>query len=329
MSDTPIPTRSEMPFSRLAHFPVTFFACVMGLAGLTLALHRAELSFGWGNTASSAALAVTLMVFVLISAVFTMKALRKTKDFAAEWHHPVKLAFFPAISISLLLISAALLPMAEGIARIVWLVGATAQGALTLAVLSGWIGHRPFQPMHISPAWFIPAVGNVVVPIAGIPLGFAETSWMFFSAGLMFWLVLLTLVMNRLIFHDPLPARLYPTLVILLAPPAVAFLGWLQLNGGVLDPMARVLYGLTLVFLGLVLTQAPGLIRLPFAISWWALSFPVAGLTIATLRFAELSGSRAHLIAGSIFLAALCVIMAGLVARTVLAILRDEICRPE
>ena len=32
----------------------------------------------------------------------------------------------------------------------------------------------------------------------------------------MFWIVLLTLVMNRLIFHDPLPDRLVPTLVILI-----------------------------------------------------------------------------------------------------------------
>ncbi len=40
MSDTtqaPDPNTDE--FSRLAHFPVTFFAIVMGLMGLTLALH--------------------------------------------------------------------------------------------------------------------------------------------------------------------------------------------------------------------------------------------------------------------------------------------------
>ncbi|MDJ0823267.1 MAG: SLAC1 anion channel family protein [Paracoccaceae bacterium] len=319
----------EAPPSRLAHFPVTFFATVMGLAGLTLALHRAELSFGWPHTASHVALVLTVADFIAVAAVFTTKALREPGAFRAEWHHPVKLAFFPAISISLLLIGTAARPVWPELAHPVWYAGMLAQGALTLAVLSGWIGRRPFQPMHISPAWFIPAVGNVVVPVAGVSFGHPEISWLFFSAGMLFWIVLLTLVMNRLIFHDPLPGRLYPTLAILIAPPAVGFLAWLQLIGGQLDAFAHMLYGITLVFLGLVLTQAPGFRNLPFALSWWALSFPVAALTIATLRYAELTGSRGHEMAGTVFLLALIAIVAGLVLRTALAILRGEICQPE
>ncbi|MBS0126245.1 SLAC1 anion channel family protein [Aestuariicoccus sp. KMU-90] len=315
--------------SRLAHFPVTFFATVMGLAGLTLALHRAELTFGWGHQASHLALAVTVADFLLIAAFFAAKAVRHPAAVRGEWHHPVKLAFFPAISISLLLIATAARPEFPEAARLVWLLGVAAQGALTLAVISGWIGRRPFQPMHISPAWFIPAVGNVVVPLAGVPLGFVETSWLFFSAGLLFWIVLLTLVMNRLIFHDPLPARLYPTLAILIAPPAVGFLAWLALNGGQLDAFAHVLYGVTLVFLGLVAVQAREFARLPFALSWWALSFPVAALTVATFRYAELSQSAGHRVAGLVFLAALCVVIAGLAGRTLLAVARGEICQPE
>jgi tellurite resistance protein len=114
-----------------------------------------------------------------------------------------------------------------------------------------------------------------------------------------------------------------------MAPPGVAFLGWLQLNGDELDAMARILHGLTMVFLGLVLTQAPGLLKLPFSISWWALSFPVAALTTSTLKFAELSGSTGFLIAGGIFLAVLCVIVAFLVLRTGIAVVRQEICLPD
>ncbi len=137
-------------------------------------------------------------------------------------------------------------------------------GTLTHGVLlRTGSGNRAFQTIHISPAWFIPAVGNVVAPIAGVGLGFPETSWVFFAAGLIFWIVLLVLVMNRLIFHDPLPGRMVPTLAILIAPPAVGFLAWLQLNGGVLDGFARLLYAATLVFLGLALTQAGKLRRLP------------------------------------------------------------------
>ena len=85
-----------------------------------------------------------------------------------------------------------------------------------------------------------------------------------------------------------------PTLAILIAPPAVAFLSWLQLNGGVLDAAARLFYGTALVFTALALTQVAKLRGQGFALSWWALSFPVAALTIATLRYGALAGSPAH-----------------------------------
>ncbi|HBS50347.1 MAG TPA: C4-dicarboxylate ABC transporter [Rhodobacteraceae bacterium] len=330
MTDTPHPAPTETAAEpRLAHFHVTFFATVMGLAGLTLALHRAEGAMGTGHVASGAALAVTVLAFAAIALVYALKARAHPQAVAAEWHHPVKLAFFPAISISLLLIGTAARPVAPEAARLVWLLGVAAQGALTLAVISGWIGRRPFQPMHVSPAWFIPAVGNVVVPVAGVSFGFVELNWLFFSTGLIFWLVLLTLVMNRLIFHDPLPARLLPTLVILIAPPAVSFLAWLQLNGGVLDPFARLLYYAALGFAAIVAVQAAGFAKLPFALSWWALSFPVAALTLASFAYAALAWSGAHLALAWGLSALLLGIVGALVARTALAILRDEICKPE
>lgn len=313
----------------LMHFPIPLFASVMGLSGLTLALHRAELSAGIPHAASHAVLALTVAVFAVVAGLYALKAVRHPQAVQAEWGHPIKLAFFPAMSISLLLIATALRPVSMEIARAVWLVGVVAQGALTLAVLSNWIGHRPFQPVHISPAWFIPAVGNVLAPVAGVSLGFPETSWIFFSAGMIFWVVLLVLVMNRLMFHDPLPGKLVPTLAILIAPPAIAFLAWLQLNGGVLDGMARFLYGGSVVFAGLALTQVAKLRGLPFALSWWALSFPVAALTIATLVYGALTVSRGHVWAGYALLTLLAAIVFALVGRTLLGALRGEIFRPE
>jgi len=314
---------------RLEHFPVSFFAAVMGLAGLTLALHAAAPLVPVAGAASGAMLGVTVAVFAAIGAVYGRKAWRHPAAVAAEWQHPVKLAFFPAISISLLLIATALAPDRPELARPVWLMGTALQGGLTLAVVSCWIGHRPFQPMHVSPAWFIPAVGNVVVPVAGPALGFVELSWLFFSAGLMFWAVLLTLVMNRLIFHDPLPGRLLPTLAILIAPPAVGFLAWLALNGGAVDAGARVLLNLSYVFAAIVAMQAPKFRSLPFALSWWALSFPVAALTIASLRFGALAGSAFHTWLGVALLALLVAIVAALALRTGRAIAARQICLPE
>jgi len=314
--------------ARLAHFPIAFFAVTMGLFGLTLALHAAEGTVPGAAAASIAMLWASAAVLAAIAVLYAAKWVLHGREARAEWGHPVRIAFFPAISISLLLLATALLPSAPEVARAVWIAGAAAQGALTLAVVSTWIGERTFGQQHLSPAWFIPAVGNVIVPLAGAPLGFLEISWLFFSAGLVFWIVLLTLVFNRLVFHAPLPGRLYPTLVILVAPPAVAFVAWLKLTGEV-DAFARILLNAGYVFAAIVAVQLPRILRLPFALPFWALSFPVAALSIASFAYAREAGSEAHAVVGTALLAILALTVVALVGRTAVAIARGEICRPE
>ena len=320
---------SEQTHSALEHFPFTFFTTVMGMSGLTLALHAGERALGLTDVTSSVALAATVALFVVVALTYAAKALRYPAAVAAEWNHPVKLAFFPAVSISLLLMATAMLGRFPGVAQGMWLVGMLLQGVLTVLVVTGWISTRSFVHGHLSPAWFIPAVGNVIVPIAGAQMGYVEISWYFMSIGLIFWVVLLTLVMNRLIFHDPLPGRLQPTLVILIAPPAVGFLAGLRLNGGVIDPFAHILLNAAYFFALLVAVQLPRILRLPFAMSFWALSFPVAALTIASFVHAGVAKSGFHQMLGMALLAALIVIIAALIIRTSRAVIAGAVFQPE
>jgi tellurite resistance protein len=316
------------PHNRLEHYPISFFAVAMGMFGLVLALHAAETAFGLTAALSRGALALAAAMLAAISLGYGAKLLRHRGAVAAEWHHPVRIAFFPAISIAFLLLATALMALAPGAAHLIWIVGATGQGVFSVAVITSWIGHRPFQTPQLSPAWFIPAVGNLVVPVAGVPLGYADVSWLFFSAGLMFWVVLLTLVMNRLMFHDPLPGRMVPTLMILVAPPAVGYIAWLRLAG---EPGAfgHILLSLGYVFALLVVAQARRFARIPFALSWWALSFPVAALSIASFLHAGSGGGAVYRLVGAGLLGLLVLLIAFLLVRTVLGIARHEICVPE
>ncbi|MFN4130911.1 MAG: hypothetical protein ACK4GC_14030 [Paracoccaceae bacterium] len=152
---------------RLENFPVTFFATGMGLMGTTLAIHAAEKAFGLTDRLSQVAMITSAALFALVVLGYALKALIHPSAVAHEWNHPVRIAFFPAASISLLLLSVALLTDYPDLARWVWIAGAALQGVLALAVIVSWIGHRPFQHGQLTPAWFIPAVGNVIVPIAG------------------------------------------------------------------------------------------------------------------------------------------------------------------
>ena len=314
--------------SALENYPVTLFTIVMGMAGLALALRAGEISLGLRHLASGTIYLLTLALFAVIASGYAAKVIRFPQAVRAEWAHPVKLAFFPAISIGLLLLAVATLPISLPASHVMWVMGATGQGVLTLAVISGWIGARSFLHGHLSPAWFIPAVGNVIVPIAGTSLGYVEFSWFFLSAGLVFWIVLLTLVVNRLVFHDPLPERLQPTLVILIAPPAVGFLAWITLTGEI-DHFARILLNSAYLFALIVAVQIPRILRLPFAMSFWALSFPLAALTIASFHYAEATGSDAHHVIGIGLLLILSVTLAALLLRTFHAVTSGAVFQPE
>ena len=306
----------------LARLPVTLFASVMGLAGLALAWHRVDRSVPFAGEVGATLLVLATLLFCGLLTVYGAKLMQHRDAVLAEWEHPIRSALFPAVSISLLLLAAGWLPFARPLAEGLWLLGTALHLALMLAIVHAWIS-RPLEWQHASPAWFIPAVGNVVVPVAGARLGYLEVSWFFFATGIGFWLVLLPLVFARLLFAGPLPERLRPMLFVLIPPPAVGFLAYLAL-GGSLDGLARVLYGLALFFALFLLARAPWFARVGFALSWWAFSFPLAAITIATLTMAERTGLESYRVAGGLLLMLATAVIALIAWRTASALARRD-----
>lgn len=313
---------------RLAHFPVALFSTVMGMAGLTIAWLKAHHTGGVPVEIGVALrwLASALYLFLLV--LYGAKLLRHPEAVRADSAHPIRLNFLPAISIGLLLLSIAWAQDAPAVAQWMWGIGAAVHLMLTLFAMSSWIHHTHYDIQHANPAWFIPVVGNIIVPIAGVRFAAADLSWFFFSIGLVFWLVLMTIVLYRLIFHEPLPARLRPTLFILIAPPSVGFLAYVALTGQI-DAFARVLY-FTALFLTLLLaSNALRFFRLPFFISAWAYSFPLAAMTIATFEMSARSGQAFYAGLSWLMLALLSSVVALLVFKTLRAARRRQICVPE
>jgi len=117
----------------------------------------------------------------------------------------------------MILLSIALLHDAPRLSFWLWSIGTVLHLALTLYVMSSWMHHTKYEITHMNPAWFIPVVGNILVPIAGLHHAPAEVSWFFYSVGLFFWPVLTAILFYRLIFHTSLPERFVPTLFIFIA----------------------------------------------------------------------------------------------------------------
>ncbi len=315
--------------ARLAHFPVSFFATVMGLAGLTLAWHKAVgVLHIVDHRIPQGLAALTGAVFVTLLALYVAKVVSHRAHVVAEFQHPVRLHFVPTISISTLLLSIVAHAVWPAAAYPLFVIGGALHFLLTLFVLNSWINRDHYQVGHLNPAWFIPIVGNVLVPLTGVPLGYVELSWFFFSIGIVFWLLLFSIILNRVLFHHPIPERLAPTLFILIAPPAVGFLSYVRLTGSI-DGSARVLYYFALFLTLFLATQVPRLMRAQFFLSWWAYSFPLAAITIASLTMFERTGDAAIQTIAIVLLAITTAAIGGLFVRTLVAVSRHEICRPE
>lgn len=268
----------------LAALPVTAFAAVMGLTGLGLAWRRAVPVLGAPPAVGESLLAAGALLFALLALAYAFKLARHAALVREEFAHPQTSCFFPAISIALMLLAVAALPYGEALARVVWSAGLVLQLAFAVVLMGRWIS-RDHAMGQAGPAWFLPVVGSIIAPNAGVTLGHVELSWFFYSFGLVFWLVLFPILLNRLMFHEGLPPKGVPTLFILLAPPALACIGWAELQGGALDAPGRLFFFASL-FLALVwLSLWRIFLILPFALSWWAYTFPSTALAIAGLIY--------------------------------------------
>lgn len=121
--------------SRLMHFPIPFFAVVMGLSGFTIALLKSEamqlLPLHVGNLMAM----VTGGVFLLIALAYLAKLIRYPGAVRQELHHPIKLSFFPTVSISLVLLSICTLHSLPALSEALWIAGSVAHLLFTLYVL--------------------------------------------------------------------------------------------------------------------------------------------------------------------------------------------------
>lgn len=324
-------TAATLRTGSLQHLPVTLFASVMGIGGLSLAWRRAALVWDVPRWPMQLLFWLALGVFVVVAAAYAAKWLRHPAAARAELRHPIRMAFVPTITISLIVLATAgqdLLP--AGVPQTMWWVGGVGHLLLTVAVIGAWFERQDIGLTQVTPAWFIPVVGNVVTPLAAPHLGSTELAWLAFGVGLTFWVALLPLLLLRVLLHgDPLPPKLLPTIAIFVAPPAVAGISWATLQQGGVDPMVRILYAATLAFLVVAAAQLPRLVRVPFGLPYWAYTFPLAAAAAFTVLMAGGLPSPAYDAVAVVVLTLATVVVIGVSARTLVALARRQICLPE
>jgi len=321
-----------------------YFALVMGLSGLTLAWHQAAGAFG--EMASGIALVLGLLaalVFGVLLVASVVRWQRYPAALAEDLKHPVRHAFVAALPVSVLLLAAVGVSLGGageplgGVWNGLWWLGSLGQLWATVWALGRWMAPVAPQPAGVSaagvlwpsvtPVLLIPVVGNVVVPLAGLPLGHGLWSAWQFGLGAFLWPVVMALILARRLAHSPLPERILPAWFITIAPPAVIGVVLSQWQAPL--PVVAAAWGVGLFFLLWVAPVVRRIANQPFSIAFWAASFPLAAFTALTLRLAELGGSAALQTVGVLMLAITSIAMLWLGFSTVRGLRDGTLLAPE
>lgn len=273
---------------KIKYFPITAFAVVMGLTGLSIALGKFYHMQWLPKIFYDISVFGVLTLFLLIIFLYGLKFLLFPDEVKADFKHRIRINFFSAISISILLLSIAFYTYYPMLSIAFWWLGLALHTVFMFKTISFWIQHN-FEIQHFNPAWFIPVVGNILIPVTGVEYAPMYISYFYFAAGFFFWLVLFTIFLYRAIFHAQLPEKFIPTFFILLAPPAVGFISYMRISAS-WDAFSGFLLLMTYFFIILIAVMYKSFYKIKFFMSWWAFTFPLAASTIASVVAFQVTG---------------------------------------
>ena len=260
-------------------------------------------------------------VYFIIAAAFLAKLAMVRGEFLRQLTHPVRGPFITAISIATMLLALdwGVVLGDPGVAAAFFWTGVALHTVFFIVIIYGFIMHEKIEIHAMHPGWYMPAVGNVLVPYIGgllaaegLPIP-RSLLGIYLGTGVVFWLALFTIWLYRSIFHHPPPARLLAATWINLAPPAVAPMAYESLLGlgprayheavkaltgqgqhvaakylgSFFDMFYYTFWGAAGLLLAVILLLTAVYVKrrqMEFAESWWAFVFPVAAYSISTIH---------------------------------------------
>jgi tellurite resistance protein len=270
-----------------AHIPVSFFGMAVGSLAWGHAWRAASEIWPLPPLLPELAAGLGLAVWLYVLWAYARKVWEQAAAARLELEHPVMSAMAALGPVSTLLAAITLRPWWPQGAWALYAVAMPVQLALGLWLVGRlWQGGRP--PESINASTYLPGVAqNLVAATASATFGYPALGALFFGAGVLSWLAMESLVLQRAATLASLPPAQRAVQGIQIAPAVVAGLGYVALTSGPPDLLAQMLLGYGL-YQGLLAarllrwTSAGG-----FGAGHWAFSFGVMAMATMALRLLQ------------------------------------------
>jgi tellurite resistance protein len=298
------------------YLPPNLFAVAFGVAGLAQAWSAMMRLAGGPDWPANALWIVAALVWLITVAGYLANVAAQRR-WRTELADPTFGPFTSLIVIVPTLLSVPLAGQARAAGEVVFGCGATLTLLAGAWIIGGWITlDADFRRWH--PGYYLPtAAGGLIAGGASAALGFTTLSHVLFGLGVGSFLLLVSIVSQRLFVVPALPLALLPTIAIELAPPVVAANSWFAINGGRVDLPAAILAGFSVLMLLVQLRLIPLYRRAPFGPGYWAFSFPAAAAAALGVRWLAAEHVRGGTALGYVLVGVLTAGFALLTARTV------------
>lgn len=306
--------------------PLNIFGIGFGMAGLATTWRIAVGQHLVVHEVSDVLIGLAAVAW-LVSVVLYLHYLLTTRDALMTDLHDMTVGPFASLALitPILLAADGIAPYARSAAAVivdVFVVG--------VVLLGGWFtgiwmrGGTNLDRLH--PGYFLPTVAGGLVASAGAAVVDQERLAQFMlGVGIVYWFILGSMILSRLMFRPPLPDALAPTLAIEIAPAAVASVAYFLIHGAHVTPVLTALagYGLLMVFAQIPLLSR--YMRLTFSLATWAFTFPwaaVASTALFWLAAEHVTGAR---VLAYVVLTALSVLVGAIAFRTIVAVIEGSL----
>jgi tellurite resistance protein len=257
-----------------------------------IALGLGGLSGGWRTAAGLGApawpatslAALCLGVWTTVTLMYVVKGRGDPRALIADLRDPEQgfaLGYIPVIPLLLL----AHAPRARGY-YILDLALVALLAIVTAALVAHWIT-TPRERDAIHPGFSLPVIGGPFIACISLQAnGWHSLAQGAFAVGVFFWMMFGTLIVGRLMTEQRLSDERFPTLAVLMVPPATASIAWFALNDNRITTVGTGLAGVLAMMTLIQVFILPEYLRRPFTISAWSFNFPLAATANTVCRWA-------------------------------------------